>query len=150
MSVGEICNREVVIVRAGESVPEAARLMREYHVGDLVVVSEERGRRVPVGILSDRDLVVEMVAKYLPYAAVTVGDLMSTGLVTAQEADSAFDTIKRMREHGVRRLPVLDEGNALVGILAVDDLIDLVAEQLDDLVALVGNELRHERERRSG
>ncbi len=129
MSVGEICNREVVIIRAGESVPEAARLMREYHVGDLVVVSEERGRRIPVGILSD---------------------LMSTDLVTAREADSAFDTIKRMRKHGVRRLPVLDEAGALVGILAVDDLIDLVAEQLDDLVALVGNELRHERERRSG
>ncbi len=129
MSVGEICNREVVIIRAGESVPEAARLMREYHVGDLVVVSEERGRRIPVGILSD---------------------LMSTDLVTAREADSAFDTIKRMRKHGVRRLPVLDEAGALVGILAVDDLIDLVAEQLDDHVALVGNELRHERERRSG
>ncbi len=150
MSVSEICNRDVVIVRPEESIQTAARLMREYHVGDLIVVKESQGRRIPVGILSDRDIVIEMVAKDLVYDAVNVGDLMSNELLTVQEDGDSLDAIRRMREHGIRRMPVLNEAGALVGILAVDDLIDLIAEQLNNLVGLIGNELRYERERRSG
>ena len=150
MSVSEICNRDVVIVRPEESIQTAARLMREYHVGDLIVVKESQGRRIPVGILSDRDIVIEMVAKDLVYDAVNVGDLMSNELLTVQEDGDSLNAIQRMREHGIRRMPVLNEAGALVGILAVDDLIDLIAEQLNNLVGLIGNELRYERERRSG
>jgi CBS domain-containing protein len=150
MSVSEICNRDVVIVRPEESIQTAARLMREYHVGDLIVVKESQGLRIPVGILSDRDIVIEMVAKDLVYDAVNVGDLMSNELLTVQEDGDSLDAIRRMREHGIRRMPVLNKAGALVGILAVDDLIDLIAEQLNNLVGLIGNELRYERERRSG
>jgi CBS domain-containing protein len=130
MSIGEVCNREVVIIDRRESVFDAAKLMREYHVGDVLVVEERDDARVPVGILSDRDLVVEVLAKALSPDAVDVGDLMSTDLLIARENDRLLDTIKSMRARGVRRIPVVDDSSALVGILALDDLIELIAEQL--------------------
>jgi CBS domain-containing protein len=150
MPVGELCNREVIVVRRDASVVEAASLMREYHVGDLVVVADDDERRRPVGILTDRDIVVELVAGKLSYDAVTVGDLMSNDLLTAAEGDDLFDTLRRMRDRGVRRVPVVDKGGALLGILVVDDLLDLLAEQLDTIVSLIGREVRQERARRGG
>jgi len=148
MSVGDLCNREVVIVDRHESVRDAARLMRAHHVGDVVVVEERTGQRFPVGILSDRDIVVELLAKDFAPEAVDIGDLMSADLLTAREGDELLDTLKRMKHGGVRRVPVVDEAGALVGILALEDLIELVGEQLMDLVGLLNAELRHERERR--
>ena len=149
MSIGKVCNREVVVIERHESILDAAKLMREHHVGNVVVVEDRDGTRIPVGILSDRDLVVEVLAQALSPDAVDVGDLMSTDLLTARENDELLDTIKRMTARGVRRVLVLDDSGALVGILALDDLIELIAEQLADLVGLLGTELRHEQERRS-
>jgi CBS domain-containing protein len=122
--------------------------MREFHVGDLVVVEERQGLRRPVGIVSDRDLVIEVLAEGVALDAVAVGDVMSRDLLTISAQDELFGTVRRMREQGVRRVPVVGGEGELLGILAFDDLIDLFAEQLNDLVALVGNQLRHERERR--
>ena len=149
MPVGEVCNREVVIMDRGESILDAARLMRDQHVGDVVVVEDGEGGPVPVGVLSDRDIVVEVLAKEVALGAVTVGDVMSTRLLVAREADGVLDTIKGMRTHGVRRAPVVDGAGVLVGILALDDLVELIAEQLTDLVGLLATEFRHERELRS-
>ena len=125
MTVGEICNRDVVVVRRDEPVTEAARRMREHHVGDLVVVDEKPGGRVPVGILTDRDLVIEVIAKGVD-----------------------LDTIKIMRAKGVRRVPVVSRNKTLAGILAVDDLLDLYSEQIADLTALIAREQKREREKR--
>ena len=148
MPIGEICNREVVIMRRDESLLDAARLMREQHVGDVVIVEEGPEGRVPTGIFSDRDLVVEVLAEAVPLDAVTVGDVMSTHLLVARETDEMLDTIKQMRASGVRRVPVINDAGALVGILTLDDLVELIAEQLGDLVGLMKTEQRHERELR--
>jgi len=149
MSVGEVCNREVVYVGPEASVGEAARLMREYHVGDLVVADAEAGKLRPRGILTDRDIVVEVVAEDVPCDQVTVSDVMATELLTAAEDDDLLDTVRRMREQGVRRVPVVDHDGLLIGILTVDDLVDLLSEQLGSIVALFGKAARHERQRRS-
>ena len=85
MSVGEICNREVIIVHRDETVQEAAKLMRQHHVGDVVVVDDRNGVRVPVGIVTDRDVVVEIVATELDQATMTVGDIMAQELFTVKE-----------------------------------------------------------------
>jgi CBS domain-containing protein len=148
MTVGEVCNREVVFVLATESVVEAARLMRQHHVGDLVVVEEREGRRVPVGIVTDRDLVLEVLAAEIDPNKLTAGDVMSDELVTAREEDSLFDTIERLRAHGIRRLPVVDREGSLVGILTVDDLIELLAEIVSHLAALLERERMREKARR--
>lgn len=140
MPIGEICNREVVVSFPKESAVEAAKLMRQYHVGDLVIVEEGNGKRVPVGIVTDRDLVVEVMAKEIDPAQFTVGDLMSRELLTAREEDGIFETIQRMRIHGVRRLPVVDKTGALMGIVSIDDLFSLLAEEMTELARLTSRE----------
>ncbi len=148
MLVGKICNREVVFVEPDTSIAEAARLMREHHVGGLVVVQEKTGKRVPVGIITDRDLVIEVIAEGVDMSDITVGDIMSDQLVTAREGDDLLETLKMMRARGIRRLPVIDDDGALAGILTVDDLIDLFSEQIADLARLIAFEQKREQERR--
>ena len=145
MTIGKVCNREVVFIHAQASVPEAARLMREYHVGDLVVIKEKTGKRVPVGIVTDRDIVLEVIAEGVDMDDVSVGDIMSDKLVTAREGDGLLETIKLMRAKGIRRLPVVNDDNELVGILSVDDLIDLFSEQIVDLARLIAREQGREK-----
>lgn len=140
MPIGEICNREVVVCFPKESAVEAAKLMRQYHVGDLVIVEEGNGKRVPVGIVTDRDLVVEVMAKEIEPAQFTVADLMSRDLLTAREDDGIYETIQRMRIHGVRRLPVVDKTGALMGIISIDDLFSLIAEEMTELTRLTARE----------
>lgn len=148
MLVGKICNREVVFVEPDTSITEAARLMREHHVGGLVVVQEKSGKRVPVGIITDRDLVIEVIAAGVDMSEISIGDIMSDQLVTAREGDDLLETLKIMRARGIRRLPVIDDDGALAGILTVDDLIDLFSEQIADLARLIAFEQRREQESR--
>lgn len=144
MTVGRICNRDVVVARAEDSIQVVAQLMREYHIGDVVVVEERGAVRVPVGIVTDRDVVVEVIAAGVAPDSVSVGDIMSFDLVTAHEDDSMWDTLQRMRINAVRRIPVIDEQGTLVGILALDDLLELLAGELVDL-ARVANRQRDSR-----
>ena len=136
MPVGEICNREVVVAERTTTIVEAARLMRRYPVGDLVVVDEVQGRRVPVGMVTDRDMVVEVIAREQPFASCTVSAIMSATVVCVPETAGVIEAIQLMRSHGVRRVPVVDAGGALVGILAADDLLDLLAEELSALARI--------------
>jgi CBS domain-containing protein len=145
MTIGQVCNREVVFIHKQASIPEAARLMREYHVGDLVVIKEKTGKRVPVGIITDRDIVLEVIAEGVDMDDVSVGDIMSDKLVTARESDGLLETIKLMRATGIRRLPVVNDDNELAGILSVDDLIDLFSEQIADLARLIAREQGREK-----
>ncbi len=140
MAIGEICNREVIVVAPETTIGEAAQLMRQHHVGDVVVVTEAGGRRKPVGIVTDRDVVVEVVATELDPAVLTVGDIMVPDLATVPEQTGVFEAIRYMRDQGVRRMPVVGEDGSLIGILALDDLLELLAEELGALARLVARE----------
>ncbi len=144
MPVSEICNREVVIVQRHNTILEAARLMREFHVGDVVVVEERGGVKVPVGIVTDRDLVVEIMAPAVDQNVATLGDIMGPELVTVMEHAGVSETIEYMRAKGVRRVPVVGKNGALIGILALDDLLELLAEELLALAKLVRHEQKKE------
>ena len=148
MSVGEFCNREVVVAAGDESVQAGARLMREHHVGDLVLVEERGDTRVPVGIVTDRDLVVEVMAAGIAPEALRLGDVVTGPFFLVHEDDSLFDALEMMRGHGVRRVPVVDADGGLAGIITADDVVGLLAEMLDDLAALVEREGARERARR--
>ncbi len=148
MAIGEVCVRQVVYASPDTRVVEAARLMREHHVGNLLVAEESLGRRVPVGIVTDRDIVLEVLAADLDPHRLTVGDIMSTELVTVPETEGIFQTIQLMRAKGVRRVPVVDANGGLVGIAAVDDLLELLAEELTELAKLMVRERRREVEMR--
>ena len=147
MTVGEFCNRQVVFARRQENIAEAARRMRDFHVGTLVVIDDQDGPRLPVGVLTDRDLVVRVLAQDGPAAgAPAIGDVMPSKRVTAQEGDDLVDALKKMRSFGVRRLPVVNERGGLEGILAFDDLVEFVADELSDLSSLLAREQKRERE----
>jgi CBS domain-containing protein len=144
MPIGEICNRDTVIVKRDDTVLEAAKLMRQHHVGDVIVVEERGGVTVPVGIVTDRDLVVEIMATELDPDVITVGDIMEQELVTVNEGVGVFEAIQYMRSKTVRRLPVVDKDNALVGILTLDDLLELLSEELLAISKLVSYQRQRE------
>ena len=148
MTVGTVCNREVVIIENTGSVLEAAELMRKHHVGDVVVVRQQGLVPIPVGIITDRDLVVELIAKQVDIDSVTVADVMSGDLLTLHENDQLLEAIEAMRKRGVRRAPVVNKSGGLQGILSVDDVIELVAEQVSALVSLIRKEQTQEESHR--
>jgi CBS domain-containing protein len=138
--IGEICCRDVVFARQNDTALDAARLMERFHVGDVVVVAEEEGLRVPVGIVTDRDLAVKVTARGLAPERTLLEDVASADLLTVGEDDELYDAIDRMRRRGVRRTPVVDLDGALAGILSVDDILGVLAEELTGLVRLVSRE----------
>ena len=136
MPIGELCNREVIFATRTTTIVEAAQLMRRYHVGDLVVVDEIDGKRVPVGVVTDRDIVTEIVAKVCPAETCSVESIMGTQLVSVAETAGVIETIQLMRTHGVRRIPVTGGDGGLVGIVSADDMLDLLAEELAELAKI--------------
>ncbi len=137
LDAGELCNRQVVIATADEPILAAARRMRDHRVGCPVVVEGEAGERRPIGILTDRDILVFAVADGGALGERTVRACMNPNLVTAREREGLLEVIRRMRTHGVRRIPVVDETGVLQGILSVDDVLDVLAEEVDDLAAVL-------------
>jgi CBS domain-containing protein len=137
MSVSLISNPNVATIAASEGIAEAAVLMRQEHVGDLVVVERRGNTQVPIGILTDRDIVVSVVAKRVPAESVTVGDAMTRNLLTVREDSSLEYALREMRRYGVRRAPVVRANGDLVGVIAVDDLVQHLAVQLSRLADLI-------------
>jgi predicted transcriptional regulator len=144
MAVGEVCNRAVVVAGKLSSVVGAAQLMRTRHVGDLVVVEEKDGCNYPVGIVTDRDIVMEVVAAGVNPEALKVGDIMGPEVVTVRESEGLFEALRYMRDKGVRRMPVVGSAGELVGILTMDDVLGLLAEEISELVKLVSHERQRE------
>jgi CBS domain-containing protein len=148
MNIGRICNREVTLAHEDERIDEVARRMREQHVGSLIVVPR-KGGRIPVGVLTDRDIVVEVLAAGLDYRTVTVADVMSREPATVREDDDIVDALRIMRTYGVRRLPVVTQSGTLAGIVAIDDLLEFFAGQVDDVVRAIGREQTQEAQART-
>lgn len=145
MNVGRICTRQVATIAKGESVLEAARRMRDEHVGDLVVLDEQHGRRVPVGILTDRDIVVGLLANDADQLwRLDVGDVLTQELSAVRENDDVDDVLDQMRRKGIRRMPVVDERGELWGIFTIDDMLGLLSEDLMSVVLLMSKERRRE------
>lgn len=148
LTVGEICTREVTIAFRKTHLDEAAQLMRDSHVGCLVVVDEEGGRRTVAGLLTDRDIVTAVLAPGLDPGRLCVEDVMASHPVTAREDDSLIDLMRSLRDHGVRRMPVVGAMDELVGIATLDDLLEILAQELNLLVAAISSEGRRERRQR--
>jgi CBS domain-containing protein len=148
VNAGDICTRDVVFVYRSLPIDDAARLMREHHVGTVVVVDEMAQGRIVAGVLTDRDIVTSIVAKGLDPAVIRVGDAMSTDLVTAREEDSLMDLLSSMRRKGVRRIPVVDAKGGLLGLAALDDVLEVIAQQLSVLVEAMASGREREPVRR--
>lgn len=145
LTAGDICTRIVSIAYPSLAIEEAARVMRDQHVGSLVVVEEiaQDDRRV-VGMLTDRDIVTGAVAVQRELPGLRVADLMNKEVVTVREQDSVMDVLAMMRRKAVRRVPVVGPHERLIGVVAIDDILELVAQQMQALASAVGAAQRHE------
>jgi len=144
MPIGDVCIREVVTASRGTTIQEACGLMRHHHVGNVVVIEDYEGASRPVGIITDRDIVVSVIALGLTPNVFSLGDLLSHPLVSAQQDQGIFECIRHMRMSGVRRMPIVDHSGGLVGIVSVDDLIQLLAEEMGELAQLISKEQAQE------
>jgi CBS domain-containing protein len=130
MAVSSICNHNVATIGPHADVTEAADRMRNEHVGDLIVAEFKHARLVPLGIITDRDIVVAVVAKRADPASLSVGDVMSGELLSVREDNSIDFALREMRRVGVRRVPVVGADGELVGVLSIDDVVDHLATEL--------------------
>jgi CBS domain-containing protein len=144
MSIGQICNREVVSATRDTTVQAAAKLMRHYHVGTVVVVDETGSMGVPVGIVTDRDIVIDVCAVDLNQNVITIGDIMTPELVTVREDEGLLQTVEIMRDKRVRRLPVTDNNGKLVGIVSIDDLFEALTAHMAEMARIMGREREDE------
>lgn len=137
MAISECCTTAVVCCSADTPIPKVAALMRTHHVGAVVVVDKRGEDRVPLGVLTDRDIIVETIALELDAALFTAGDLMTSPAHCVQEDASLLDALRAMRSHQVRRLPVLTGAGTLFGIISSDDVINLIANELSLMTGVI-------------
>lgn len=140
MNIGAICSRETIIASPKDSVSVAAQLMLQYNVGSLVVVETDGKGNKPVGIVTDRDIVLKTIARNLQVSEVMLGDIMTAKLLTAKETDDVYEMLKKMRAKVVRRIPVVDEDGYLKGILTIDDLLEFFNKEMGEIVSLFKKE----------
>jgi CBS domain-containing protein len=146
LSAGDICKRDVTVASPSMPLDQAARLMRRNHVGCLVVVGERSPcGMVPIGVLTDRDIVTAVIANDQDARLLHVGDVMSVDIVAVNEDESVIGLLAAMRRRGVRRVPVTDAAGALVGIAALDDVLGLLADEMLGVVAAIAAGSRRER-----
>lgn len=148
MLLNEICTPDVVYCSADSTALAAARLMRERHVGDVVIVDEPNGDQTPIGVVTDRDLVVEVIARQRDPAKVTVREIMRTPVVVAHATEEVSQAVERMKANGVRRIPIMGELQRLVGVFCLDDLVKQVAADAGAMVEIVSREQNRERRTR--
>lgn len=133
MNTGTICTRNVITCQAETSALDAAKLMRNHHVGELVVVTDAGPGHRPVGVVTDRDIVVSVLARELDPGTLWVADIMSSPAITAFDWEDAWHVLRRMRLNGVRRMPVMSDTDELIGIVMLDDMMGVVSELLSEL-----------------
>lgn len=149
MKVGATCRRSPIAIASIESITAAAQLMREQHVGFLVVYQLGDDLRRPIGVLTDRDIIVGVIAKKVDPEALRVDDLMTRQPLVANDNEDLSDVLQAMRLAGIRRVPVVDARGALVGVVSIDDVFDIITGFMCDITGAVQNEQRMERRARA-
>jgi CBS domain-containing protein len=139
-----------VAIASSADAADAAKLMREEHVGFLIVHQQADPLQRPLGVLTDRDLVLGVMARDVDPHAVTVDDVMTRQPLIANEDDELSDMLQGMRLAGIRRVPVVDARGALTGIMAIDDAIDVVTGLMCDIAGSIKSEQRQEWRARAG
>jgi predicted transcriptional regulator len=145
MTVRSICTHKVITVDREIDIAAAASVIRDNHIGYLIVTDSRSGGSSPIGVITDRDIVVKVMAMDVDPHTLTVGDVMTPEPLTAADDDGISETLRRMRRMGVRRVPVVGPGGKVSGVLSIDDVLDHVVGQLSDVSGSMRNELTIER-----
>lgn len=138
MTIGKLSNRNVITLSTNKTVLDAARLMKESNIGDVVIVND---KNQPVGIITDRDITIKIVANEISPCQMLVSDVMSSDLLVLKEYQTVQEAIDMMSAKGVRRAPVVDEVNNLIGIISSDDLVLLVADESESYAKLIRKQM---------
>ncbi len=149
MKVSQCCKHDVVVASPKDDLVHAAKIMRDKHVGFLIIVEGGADRRVPIGVVTDRDIVVQVIAREVEPRSVVVGDVMTRGPVLCKESDDVEDVVTRMESAGIRRMPVVNDRGGLTGVIAIDDAIMMMSKMLVGITGAVRREQRLEREFRA-
>jgi CBS domain-containing protein len=138
MSLESLCRREIVCVRTSDKVIAATRLMEEKNVGSVVVVSEDK----PVGIMTDRDVMIRLVNKGLDPEKIPVSDVMSVEIITLNQNTGLYDALEQIKESksSVRRFPIVDENGSIKGIITLDDVVYLLGKEMSDVSSIIESE----------
>lgn len=134
MMLGDISKKQVITLSSDDSVQKAAQQMRDKDVGSIVVVDAQQH---PVGVLTDRDIVMQAVAENVDLSARKVDDFMSRNLLILRTSNSLQEAIRGMEEKCVRRAPVVDEQGALYGLIALDDCLISLSQCLSQCAELI-------------
>lgn len=145
MPISECCKRDVVCCDPELSLPDTAALMRKHHVGDVLVIQSDAEMRIPIGIVTDRDIVMEIMALQLDATLFTAGDIMTAPLVTVKENAGFVETLRLMRSNGIRRMPVVTESGTLYGIVTADDIVKALVLELSLITEAMAGQTAHER-----
>lgn len=148
MLVSALCQLDVACCGLQTTVLEAASLMRHKHVGDLVVLSNDAEDRIPLGIITDRDIVLEVLGAGRDPAKTIVGDIIRRPVVLVNQNDDAGQVLDQMQTHGVRRIPVVDHQGRLSGIITADDLFKSLAADANRLAETITRQQKHEQRAR--
>ena len=142
MRIQDICSHRVAIIGKYDSIYSAARLMRDRKVNHVVVVESLGGDNTPVGILTDREIVVNLIAEEVDLRTIAIGDIINKKQLTANGEDDVLATIKRMRHKGIRLIPVISKEKGLIGVLSIEDVLSTLTEQLNDIDQIISREQR--------
>jgi len=143
MPIKDVCKDTVVCASPSTSIADAARLMRDKHVGEVIIVKTKD--RKTVGILTDRDIVTKVVAGNMDPDTIKVEDIMAKNPTVAKEQDGLFEVAKKLERSGIRRIPVTDTHGRLTGLVSIDDLYELFAAELHTLAKVASREVSNER-----
>jgi CBS domain-containing protein len=144
MNISSICTRRMVTVDGDSTLLEAATKMREQHVGALIVTRRAGADSCVAGVVTDRDLVLEVLARGLNPAGIKIGDLASDPVASVPEDADLADGMAIMESHGVRRVLVTDAQDRIIGIVSLDDVMDACAQELAGLSRVIRSGLRRE------
>lgn len=144
MNIGQVCSRDVVVVSPSEPLATVAKLMQERHVGCVVVTKRPADRPVPVGIVTDRDIVRGQLERAADLFCLNVEQVMSREPLVLLESEPLESAVERLRARGVRRAPVVSANGELVGLVSIDDLLPVIAGELSSIARLIDLQPRRE------
>jgi len=133
--------KKVVVISAESTLIEAAKLMKQKNVGCLVVIKDKKQDSAPVGMLTDRDIVIKCLADKKDASSTRVKDIMSENLLTIKKDQGIKEMMTLLAQEGVRRAPVVDENNKVCGLVAMDDMLTLIANELNSIKNVIEKQM---------
>lgn len=145
MPLDTICQKDVATISRQATLKSASQLMYEKHVGSLIVVEGYQGNQIPCGIITDRDIALAMGSGVYNLENTMVENLMMPDPVCAHRSDGIFEVAIKMKENGIKRVPVVNDMGALCGIISAEDIISLIAAELNQIASISFQQVRREK-----